>query len=119
MTSDEPIRIDGTTVPRESVVDAELRTSRDVRYLLAALGALLLAVLLPTLAVAVGVPFPTVFPVGVLLFLLTPIGLALWLQSSMTTLVVETTEGTYRERVTDDIERAEAVVEEVGWDGPQ
>lgn len=119
MAAEESVRIDGTTVPRESVVDAELRTGRDVRYLVAALAALLSAVLFPTLAVALGIPFSTVFPVAVLLFLATPVGLALWLRSSVTTLVVEIHEETYRERVTDDRAWAETIVEEVGGDGGQ
>jgi hypothetical protein len=117
MTSEGPLRVGGTAVPRESVVDAELRTGRDVRYLLAALAALLSAVLLPTLAVAVGVPFPSVFPVGALLFLLALVSLARWLRSSVTRLVVETSEGTHRERVPDDRAWAETVVEEFGGHG--
>jgi len=117
MTGEGPLRVGETTIPRDAVVDAELRTGRDVRYLVAALAALLSAVLLPTLAVAVGVSFPTVFPLGALLFLATPVGLALWLRSSPTTLVVETNEETYRERVTDDRAWAEAVVEEFGENG--
>lgn len=114
MTGEEPLHVAGTAVPRDAVLDAGLRTGRDVRYLVAALGSLLAGVLVPTLAVAVGVPFLTVFPVGVLLFLASPVGLALWLRSSVTTLVVETREETYRERVTDDRAWAEAVVEEFG-----
>lgn len=114
MPSEQPLRVDGATVSRDSVVDARLQTGRDTRYLFGALATLLSAVLLPTLAVAAGVPFLTVLPVGALLFLVTPVGLALWLRSSMTTLVVETAEKTYRERVTDDRARAEAVVETLG-----
>jgi len=118
MTAEGPLRIGGTAVPRESIVDAELQTGRDVRYLVAALAALLSAVLLPTLAVALGVPFPAVFPLGVLLFLATPVGLGLWLRSSATTLVVETHEETHRERVADDSAWAETVVKELA-DGRQ
>lgn len=93
MTGEEPLRVDGARVRPEAVVDAELRTGRDDRYLVAALAALL--------------------------FFVTPVGLALWLRSSPTTLMVETHDGTYRERVADDRAWAEGVVEEFGEDGTQ
>jgi hypothetical protein len=108
----EPVVVDGTRVDPDAVTAARVETSRDVRLLAGGLAALLAGVAGPTAAVAVGVPFATVIPFGVGLFLLSAGGLALWLRSLVPTLVVETPEATYRERL-DEPDRGEQLVEEL------
>jgi hypothetical protein len=105
----DPVEIEGTHVDPAAVTAARVETGRDVRFLVGGLAALLVGVAGPTAAVALGVSFGTVFPLGVGLFLLAPVGLALWLRSSVATLVVETAEATHRERL-EDPERGERLV---------
>ncbi|MFC7175938.1 hypothetical protein [Halosegnis marinus] len=105
------VTVGGETVARETVRSVRVETGRDVRPLVGGLASLLLGVLVPTGAVAAGVPFPTVFPLGVLLFLASGVGLALWLRSSVATLVVETESGTLRERCEDEAAAADRAAE--------
>lgn len=114
--TDRMIRVDDERVEPSAVTNARLIPSgRDTPPLVAALASLLLAVLVPTFAIAVGIDFVTVVPIGVVLFLFTPVGLVVWLRSGTQVLVVETEEATYRERLDEeDTARAERIVEQHG-----
>jgi hypothetical protein len=106
----DPVTVGGTRVDPATVTAARVERRRDVRPLVGGLAALFAGVAGPTAAVALGVRFTTVLPLGVGLFLLGAGGLALWLRSSVATLVVETAETTHRERL-DDPERGERLVD--------
>ena len=114
--SEKTVRVGDERIEAATVTDARIVPGpRDTRPLVGALAALLLAVLVPTFAVGVGVDFFAVAPVGAVLFLAAPVGLALWLRSDERVLVVETAEATYREPLDADAEaRAERIVEEYG-----
>lgn len=114
--SEETVRVGDERIEVAAVTAARIVPGgRDTRPLVGALAALLLAVLVPTFAVGVGVDFFAVAPVGAVLFLAAPVGLALWLRSDERVLVVETAEATYREPLDADAEaRAGRIVEEYG-----
>jgi hypothetical protein len=69
-------------LPLSAVRSVERTGSRDVRYLVAGLASLTLAVLVPTLAVGAGVEFFAVVPLAAVLALGCPVGLGLWFRSS-------------------------------------
>lgn len=69
-----------------SAVDSveRVRGGRDLRYLVLGLASLTLAVVIPTVAVGLGVAFFTIAPVGALLAVGCPVGLVLWFRSTAT-----------------------------------
>lgn len=81
----EPVGVDACSVDPDAVITARVETSRDIRLLAGGLTALPVGVAGPTAAVALGVAFAIVVPFGSGLFLFPPVGLALWLRSSVAT----------------------------------
>jgi hypothetical protein len=108
----EPVGVDACSVDPDAVITARVETSRDIRLLAGGLTALPVGVAGPTAAVALGVAFAIVVPFGIGLFLFPPVGLALWLRSSVATLVTEARETTSHQRL-DDPERGKRLIEEL------
>ena len=113
---EETVRVADEVVDATAVQQARIQPGgRNTHPLVAGLASLLLAVVVPTVAVGTGTDFLAVAPVGAALFLAAPVGLALWLRSGQRVLVVEAATTTYREPLDAENEaRAERIVEEYG-----
>ena len=108
------VQIGQRTFDAEAITDAHLSHGRrDFRPLVVGMGMILLALLVPTAGVAAGVEFWTLAPVGVGLFVFSPVAFYFWLRSSKQVLVVVADDELYHFAV-DYVgeQRARAVVAE-------
>lgn len=93
----DEVTIGDRTFDPDAISDAHISHGRrDFRPLVAGMSLILLAVLVPTAGVAVGVDFWTVAPLGAGLFVISPAAFYLWLRSSKAVLVVVANDELYR-----------------------